>query len=495
MPDTLAAIDLGSNSFHLIVTRWVEGELLVVDRLKEMVQLAAGLNKQHRLTPEAQARALTCLARFGQRLRDLPDSKVRIVGTNTLRQVRDGGVFLNRAQAALGHPIEIISGVEEARLIYLGVAHSMGDQGGRRLVIDIGGGSTEMIIGEGFEPLHLESLYMGCVSFTRAHFTGPRLRDADFWAAEMHVRQELEPFALNYRTLGWQRVIGASGTIKAIRDIVVAEGWSHGLITLEMLRRLRGLLLQLGTVGALMKRWNLDPARAEVLTGGFAVLHALCEELAIEQLEVSDGALREGVIYDLLGRIRHEDVRERTITTLVRRYGVDLRQAERVRLSVLQLLQQVGDSWQLHDEGLVQDLEWAARLHEVGLAIAHNHYHRHGAYILQHSDLAGFSQAEQVLLAALVRGHRRKFPLDVFADLPVTLAESARRLCVLLRLAVLLHRGRSEQALPELQLSASGRTLHLRFPPDWLEQHPLTQADLTSEAGALWMAGYQLDYA
>ncbi|HXH03715.1 MAG TPA: Ppx/GppA phosphatase family protein [Candidatus Competibacteraceae bacterium] len=490
--DTLAAIDLGSNSFHMIVTRLVDGELLVVDRLKEMVQLAAGLTKHHRLTPAAQSRALDCLARFGQRLRDIPDSRVRVVGTNTLRQVRDGGAFLARAEVLLGQPIEVISGMEEARLIYLGVAHSTADNGGRRLVVDIGGGSTELIVGEGFEPLHLESLYMGCVSMTRRHFPKGKVKDSALRAAEIAVQQELEPLVLDYQALGWKRVIGASGTIKTIRDLVVAEGWSHGPITLEALRRLRTLLVQLGDVDAIAARWQLGRARAEVMPGGFAVLYGLCETLGVGQMEVSDGALREGVIYDLLGRIRHEDVRDRTIAALTRRYGLDSVQAERVAATALRLLEQVRESWQLTDEALAHDLEWAARLHEIGLAIAHNHYHRHGAYIIEHSDLAGFAKGEQVLLAALIRGHRRKFPLEVFAALPPHLAECARRLCLLLRLAVVLHRARSRQPLPELQLSASNRGLELRFPPGWLEAHPLTCADLQAEADYLAAAGYRL---
>lgn len=497
MPDTIAAIDLGSNSFHLIVARLVNGHLQIVDRLREMVQLGAGLDKDHWLSEEAQNRALDCLARFGQRLRPMPGSRVRVVGTNTLRRARNRKEFLAQAETLLGHPVEIISGVEEARLIYLGVAHSTAVTEGRRLVLDIGGGSTELIIGERFEPLYLESLSVGCVSLTLDHFTSGKreteMKEADLRAAELAVNLELEPIALAYRELGWDHAIGASGTIRALRDVVHAEGWCQEGISLDSLRRLRGALLETGKSSAMAERWRLEPARARVLTGGFAVLHSLCEALDIEHLQVSDGALREGVIYDLIGRIRHEDVRHRTVAMLSQRYGADNAQAERVSVTARQLLGQIAPHWGLENEACGDALEWAARLHEIGLAIAHNNYHRHGAYILEHADLPGFSRSDQAVLAALVRGHRRKFPRDVFASLPKGATTFARRLCVLLRLAVLLHRSRSRQPLPALQLIASGQNLKLSFPEEWLAGHPLTRADLEREAQYLKKAGFQLD--
>ena len=490
----LAAIDLGSNSFHMIVTRVVDGHVQIVDRLKEMVQLAAGLDNRHRLSEEAQQRALDCLARFGQRLRHIPESRVRIVGTNTLRKARNGGEFLLRAQAILEHPVEVISGMEEARLIYLGVAHSTANEQGQRLVVDIGGGSTELIIGKRFEPLHLESLPMGCVSITRKHFADGQIRGSGLRAANLAARMEMIPVSLSFRNLGWTQVIGASGTVKAIQDVVIQEGWSHGGITMSALESLRGALLNLGNTEALAERWNLTPERARVFTGGFAVLQGLCEALGVDQLQVSDGALREGVIYDLLGRIRHEDVRDRTIAALSRRYGLDGAQAQRVNDTAKDFLAQVQTDWELDDEDFAHDLEWAARLHEVGLAFVHSKYHRHGAYVLRHSDLPGFSRREQALLAALVRGHRGKFPKSVFKTLPNGSAKPARRLCVLLRLAVLLHRGRSREALPGIALSVQDYHIDLRFPPNWLNDHPLTRADLEAEAVYLKTAKFELSF-
>ena len=493
-PETLAAIDLGSNSFHMIVARIVDGQLQVIDRLREMVQLAAGLDKKRRLSEAAQEQALACLARFSQRLRHMPPARVRIVGTNTLRQARNGRDFLAKAEAVLGHPVEVVSGMEEARLIYLGVAHSIADSPGQRLVVDIGGGSTELIIGERFDPLHLESLSMGCVSMTRKCFSEGRIRDTELRAAELAVSLMMEPVTEGFQDRGWDHVIGASGTIKAIRDVVVGEGWSQEGITLAALRQLRAALSKEGKAIAIAERWDLHPARAKVFTGGFAVLHGLCEALAIEHIQVSDGALREGLLYDLMGRIRHEDVRDRTIAALGRRYGLDANHAERVAMTALNLLEQVRLDWDLADEELAHALGWAARLHEVGLAIAHSQHHKHGAYVLRHGDLPGFSRGAQALLSALVLSHRRKFARNAFASLPEDLQLSAQRLCALLRLAVVPHRSRGRQQLPSLNIHVDQERIRLEFPVNWLAERPLTRADLEQEARYLKKAGFRLKF-
>jgi exopolyphosphatase/guanosine-5'-triphosphate,3'-diphosphate pyrophosphatase len=305
---------------------------------------------------------------------------------------------------------------------------------------------------------------------------------------------EMIPVSLSFQNLGWTRVIGASGTVKAIQDVVIREGWSHGGITTSALESLGEALLDLGNVAALAERWNLAPERARVFTGGFAVLQGLCEALDIDQLQVSDGALREGVIYDLLGRIRHEDVRDRTIAALSRRYGLDGAQAKRVSDTAGNFLAQARADWGLENEDFTHDLEWAARLHEVGLAFVHSKYHQHGAYVLRHSDLPGFSRREQALLAALVHGHRGKFPKPVFKTLPNGSAKPARRLCILLRLAVLLHRGRSRDTLPSIDLSVRNNHIDLRFPPNWLNDHPLTRADLEAEVVYLKTAKFELSF-
>lgn len=494
-PDTatvapIAAVDLGSNSFHMIVARLHDGQLRVVDRLRDPVRLAAGLGRNHRLDAEVRKRALECLQRFGQRLRDLGPNSVRVVGTNTLRQARDPE-FIEAAQQALGHPIEVVAGVEEARLIYLGVAHSMGDVGGRRLVMDIGGGSTEFIIGEGYQPLRLDSLYMGCVTITERCFRGGKLGKGNFQEAELIAAQELEPIQNAFRRLGWNSAVGASGTIRTVNEILVEQGWSEQGITLQALRKLRKLMLDAGQIDKLKFKGLPDDRRA-VLGAGVAILHATFEALGIDRMLPAQGALREGLLYDLLDRIQHEDVREAAVQALMNRYQVDAQHAARVETVAMRLLDALARPWGLEDPMQRTWLHWAACLHEVGLVIAHSQYHKHGAYLVQHSDLAGFSMRDQALLAVLVRGHRRKFPRDELAALPRPLQEPTRRLIVLLRLAVLLRRDRADVPPPEFTVTIAGNQMQLKFPAGWLDAHPLTSADLLEEQKYLGSAGVSL---
>ena len=479
----IAAVDLGSNSFHMIVARMHGGQLRVIDRLRDPVRLAGGLDRHNRLEPEVRKRAIECLQRFGQRLRELGPESVRVVGTNTLRRAEDPD-FIDAAQQALGHPIEVVAGVEEARLIYLGVAHSLADTGGRRLVMDIGGGSTELIIGEGFQPLRMNSLYMGCVSMTERFFHGGKLAKANFQEAETAARIELEPVQERLRRLGWQMAVGASGTIRTVRDLLVEADWTEQGIDLQGLRKLRKLMLDAGSVDK-VKAKALPDDRRQVLAGGVAILIATFEALQIERMLIAQGALREGLLYDLLGRIHHDDVREAAVQAMAKRYQVDLQHAQRVEAVAQRLLEQLAGDWKLGHPMYKTWVHWAATLHEVGLLIAHSQYHKHGAYLIQHSDLAGFSMRDQLLLATLVRGHRRKFPRDELAALPKTLEEPARRLILLLRLAVLLRRDRADVPTPDVVAKAGGNQLQLRFPDGWLDAHPLTCADLVEERKAL----------
>lgn len=493
VPQFMAAIDLGSNSFHMIIAELVEGELRVNDRLREMVRLAGGLDERGNLDVASRQRALDCLQRFGQRLSGFPPGSVRAVGTNTLRRARSEA-FLEQAQQALGHPIEIIAGVEEARLIYLGVAHGLPHSDEIRLVADIGGGSTEVILGRHFEPLEKESLYMGCVSFSRRFFPEGKISAKRMRKALIAARLEVQGVEREYRDIGWGQAVGASGTIKAVRDVVRANEWSDEGITYPSLIRLADELVAKGHVDKLGEINGLKEERIPVICGGVAVLLALFEGLQIERMFVSDQALREGLLYDMLGRIRHEDVRERTIGLLSDRYQVDAAQAARVEQSALEALRQVAPSWSLDDEAARLLLHWAARLHEIGLAIAHSQYHKHGAYLLANSDLPGFSRREQQQLAMLVQAHRRKFPLGEFARLGAA-SLRCQRLSVLLRLAVLLHRSHSDEALPCFELRAREQGLQLNFPEGWLEQHPLTQADLEQEVAFLRGAKLKLEIA
>jgi len=489
----LAAVDLGSNSFHMVVARHSHGQLVILDRLREMVRLAAGLADSDRLDDEASARALRCLERFGQRLRGVHADGVRVVGTNALRRARRKRWFLERARAALGHPIEIISGLEEARLIYSGVAHTSPMTADKRLVMDIGGGSTEIIIGEGFEPLLLESLSVGCVGLAGQYFDDGKISEKRFERARTAVRLELEPVMESYRKLGWQQACGCSGTVRVIGDVLRRLFPEEPMITLANLNKLADRVVAVGHVQSLDLP-EVDAERAPVFPSGLAILLEVADTLGIERLRVAEGAMREGLLYDLMGRFTDEDARVRSVRAMEKRYHVDGAQADRVEQTALALLAQVAESWKL-DEPLAElALGWAARLHETGLDIAHSKYHRHSAYLLQHADMPGFPREEQLLLAALVGAHRRQLGLESLEDLLPPWDQKAEFLIVILRLAVLLHRGRSPQPLPEVRLRVKGRTLNLELPARWMKEHPLTLEDLEQEREYLKSVGFRLSF-
>ncbi len=491
-PSILAAVDLGSNSFRMVIARVVNDELRPMDQLREGVRLAECLDHRQRLTAEGKNRALNCLLKFGQRLRDFPHGNVRAVGTNTLRKARNTGDFLDQAETALGHRIEIISGQEEARLIFLGASHSLaGGRPMKRLVVDIGGGSTECIVGEAFEPIRAESMYMGCVGYTLAFFPGGKINRKRLRRAETAARLELRPVESDFRYVGWEQCAGASGTVQAVAEILRQNDWSDRGITSEGLQKLRRAILGVDHVDSLVLK-GLKTDRAKVLPGGVAILSAIFESLGIERMVVSSGALREGVLYDLLGRIRHEDARDRTIQRFIEQYHVDVPQSRRVRATALRCLDQVVEAWNLDPESSRAFLTWAASLHEIGLGIAHSGFHKHSAYLIDHSDMPGFSVQDQRLLALLIRGARRKFPKALFAELPSRMAEESVRLCVLLRLACLLNRSRSQRTLPEITFEAGKRKIAMAFPKDWLTAHPLTDADLEQEKIYLRAAGLKL---
>jgi exopolyphosphatase/guanosine-5'-triphosphate,3'-diphosphate pyrophosphatase len=493
-PQIVAGVDLGSNSFHMIVARVDGGQLRIVDRMRERVRLATGFDAEHRLSEEATERALACLTRFGQRVRELPLGSVRAAGTNTLRQAKNSAGFLERAQAALGHPIDIIAGREEARLIYLGVSHGVPNDDGRRLVIDIGGGSTECILGEGFEPLATESLFMGCVSYSTRFFPGGALDRDAFRRAQTAAMLELQSVATEYRRLGWRSCYGSSGTVLALAELVRASGWSEQGITRKGLKKLRAALCAAGNSRALSLP-GLDPERAAVLPGGLAILLAVTKSLGLELVLPAQSALREGLLYDLLGRIRHEDVRERSIRWLAERARADAEQAARVERTALACLEQVARAWGLTSEDDRHHLTWAARLHEIGLEISHTGFHKHGAYIVGHADMPGFSRNEQQLLAFIVHAQRRKFPLDALAALPLAERERALRLGIVFRLACALNRSRSSEPLPPFELRAEGKTLSLRLTGQGFDRAPLTRAELAEEAERLAAVGIALHVA
>jgi len=487
----LAAVDLGSNSFHMVVARHSHGQLVIIDRLREMVRLGAGIDADGRLDREVVARALSCLERFGQRLREMHARDVRVVGTNALRRAHRKQAFLERARAAIGHPIQIISGMEEARLIYSGVAHTMPSGAGRRLVVDIGGGSTELIIGEELEPLELESTEMGCVTTSACFFGDGKISAKRLARARVACRQELEPIQAAFRRRGWDHAVGSSGTVRAIAEAIREIQPDAKSITPEGLERLLELLLRAGHVRDVGLAAVTDERRA-VFPGGVVILAEVFDVLGCERMDVTDGAMRDGLLYDMIGRLTHEDARERTVRAMQARYHVNPAQAERVERTALNFLAQTSEAWQLDDPLAELLLEWAARLHEIGLDVAHSRHHQHGAYLLENADMPGFTREEQRVLSKLVGSHRRRLSVDGFDQLLPPWDKRAIFLIVLLRLAVLLHRGHGSAPLPELQLVPRGRSLEIRFPTQWLKEHPLTVADLRQEIELLRDADFRL---
>ncbi|MDQ1315232.1 MAG: exopolyphosphatase / guanosine-5-triphosphate,3-diphosphate pyrophosphatase [Pseudomonadota bacterium] len=479
--DTLAAVDLGSNSFRLEVARVAGDQLYPLDSLKETVRLAGGLGDDKNLDDPTQERALACLQRFGERLRGLSPEAIRCVGTSALRIARNADAFLRKAEIALGHPIEIVAGREEARLIYLGVAHSLPASPDRRLVVDIGGGSTEFIIGHGLKPHERESLHMGCVNFSKRFFADGVIDKAALKVAEVAARVEVERIAREFSKANWQQAVGSSGTARALREILEQNGWSARGITADGLAQLRSQLIRAGHVDALDLP-GLSRDRRPVIAGGFAIMAGLFAELGIEQMDVAETAMREGILYDLLGRFHKQDMREATVDEFMRRYHIDTRQAARVKQVAVKLLEARGGS----DENDECFLDWAARLHEIGLSVSHSGYHRHSGYILENADMPGFSRTEQARLALLARAQRGallKLPAFAAGEAP----DNDRLLAWLLRQAVILCRSRAEPHLPEMKVEASNKRFRLTLPEGWLEQRPLTRRALEEES-AHWNA-------
>jgi len=479
--ETVAAVDLGSNSFRLQVGRVVDDQIYTLDSMKESVRLASGLNAEKRLDLASQARALDALRRFGERLRGLDSGAVRAVATNTLRVAKNAVEFLPLAEEALGFPIEIIAGREEARLIYIGASHSLPMAAHKRLVIDIGGGSTEFIIGKRHEPQVMESLYMGCVSYTQRFFPDRKIDKRRLREAQIAAAKEIELISYDYQRLGWKEAVGSSGSARAIADVLEMNNLNpngESGITRVGLDRLCALLVKAGSAEALDLP-GVKSDRLPVFPGGIAIMSAIFEELGIERMTYADGALRLGVLYDLLGRFHHHDMRDSTVTHFRRRYQVEAGQTERVEATALSALMQLAEG--VPGEADVQFLTWATRMHEIGISVAHNGYHKHGAYILTYADMPGFSKKDQARLAMLVLGHRGK--LEKLTGLPND--DSAWMLIFCLRLAVLLHRTRDDRALPAWSVKLLDTGFQLELPAEWLADNPWTAAALGEEA-AVW---------
>ena len=474
-----AAVDLGSNSFHMVIARLTEGRMQIIDRIKERVRLAEGMDGQRRMSPEAMARGLDCLALFAERLTNIKPDQIRIAGTYTLRRASNARDFVREAAKVLNHPIEIISGQEEARLIYQGVAHTQHIEG-QVLVVDIGGGSTELIIGEGFEHKALTSRKMGCVSFTQSFFGNGKLGEKAFNAAVLEAQHQLAPIINQYRKLGWQSCLGSSGSIRTVRDVLQGEEWTDGAITLAGLERLKEEMLKHKRVDQL-KLAGLTEERQGVFAAAVAILLGLFTSLPIERMEYSDGALREGLLYEFEERLQHHDIRERTALALSTHYRIDKRQATRVESSVLSLFDALSGPWEMPEEPYRAILGWAARLHEIGLAINYSGIHKHSAYILQNTDLPGFNQDDQALLAALVRFHRKGLKLSELPALPNHDEQTVLRCIRILRLAVAAHHRRQDNLLAEWNVQAAGDQLVVTLPLDWCDENKLLMQNLEKE--------------
>ena len=476
MQELIAAIDLGSNSFRLQVGRIVNDQIYPLDGLKEAVRLAAGLSADKLLDVAAQQRGLIALQRFNERLRGFPPDAVRAVATNTLRVAKNSPEFLLRAEAALGVPIEVIAGREEARLIYVGVAHTLPDPHRQQLVVDIGGGSTEFIIGKSFEPIHLESLYMGCVSFSLQYFPGGRIDKRGLREAELAARRELQAIAHSYRETGWEVAVGSSGSAKALVEILEQNGFSESGITRDGLERLKAAMLRVGSIDR-ADLAGLKGDRLPVLLGGLSIMSAVFKEFDLEHMVFSEGALRLGVLYDLLGRYHHHDLRDATVNAFVTRYGTDRKQGASVADTASHLLSRLVPEAAESDHPDRRFLRWAAMLHEVGVSVAHSSYHKHSAYILANADMPGFSRMDQGRLARIVLAHRGKLERVAAID-----PESRDWLLIVcLRLAVIVHRARDGRGIPPIDIERDGRGFIVTARDGWLQKLPLTAAAIEEE--------------
>ncbi|MBU3560084.1 exopolyphosphatase [Polynucleobacter hallstattensis] len=484
--ELVAAVDLGSNSFRMLVAQVVKTpsgtQLRPIDTLRESVRLAAGLTDNKLLGNDAYRRGIAAIQRFGERIRGFDPANVRAVATNTLRVAKNAPHFIREAEEALGFPIEVIAGVEEARLIYIGAAHEVPAVQGNRLVVDIGGGSTELIIGKGYEPKLMESLYIGCVSHSLRFFPKGNIDSHAFKEAELAARREIQVISEAYLKTGWKQVIGSSGTARALAELIAENNFngqidnSDGLITRDGLRAMKKHLLKYEHINQ-VELQGLKDDRRSVWPGGLAIMIAVFDELGIESMEVTDAALRIGVLYDLLGRSQHEDMRFVTVEQFMQRYAVDREQAKRVGNLATEFLAQLPKPDEESRADNIALLQWAANLHEIGLSISHNGYHKHSAYIAGNADMPGFSKNDQARLAALLIGHTGKL-----GKLANNASFSDWRMLFCMRLAQVLCRGRSDVNLSKVKVSEHNGDYLVSLSKDWAREHPLTEFSLQKEA-------------
>ncbi|YCH30348.1 guanosine-5'-triphosphate,3'-diphosphate diphosphatase [Erwinia sp. D4-22] len=473
-----AAIDLGSNSFHMLVVREVAGNIQTVARIKRKVRLAAGLNGDGALSDEAMERGLQCLRLFSEQLQDIPADQIRVVATATLRLATNAKHFLTQAEAILGCLVNVISGEEEARLIYQGVAHTTGGSD-ERLVVDIGGGSTELVTGTGAQTTALFSLSMGCVTWLERYFADRYLGKANFEQAEQAARAIIQPVAGRLREQGWKICVGASGTVQALQEIMVAQGMDER-ITLDKLQQLKQRAIKCGKLEELEIE-GLTLERALVFPSGLSILIAIFEELNIESMTLAGGALREGLLYGMLHYPVDRDIRSRTIHNIQRRFIIDVEQAERVRQLAADFVQQVSPHWKL-DAYCRELLESACLIHEIGLSVDFRLASQHAAYLVRHLDLPGFTPAQKKLLATLLQNQSNGIDLTLLNQQNAVPPRVAEQMCRLLRLAVIFASRRRDGSLPAVRLQSDDEALQVLLPPGWLQNHPLGAEMLEQES-------------
>jgi len=484
-----AAIDLGSNSFHMLIVRFTDARIEIIDREKQMVQIARGLRNTGNLDNESQTRAIECLNRFAERLRDIPKAQIRAVGTKTLRSSRNSKEFLKAAENALGIPIQIISGYEEARLVYTGLSHTIVDDEQQRLVIDIGGASTEFIIGRAYETFCMESLSIGCVTYTESFKLDPdNLSRTAMHQAYLSACGKLEQIRRTYLQQGWKIAYGTSGTIRAVAELLNADE-NSGVITRKALDRYIETALSAGAINAP----GVAKLRRNVLPAGLALLQAIFDQFKIDKIHVADATLKEGLIYDSIGRFSNHDTRVLTVSQLQEKYRIDTPQADTVTETALHLWEQIDSKRLINGVSRTKILGWAAKLHETGISISHNSYHMHGYYILRHSDLAGFSRYEQYIMANLVRFHRKKILPERFVDMDKEALRAFTPVLLCLRIAILLHRRRELNSILPIFTRAKHR-YELTLDKEWLNNHPLTRASLQQEIQQVSKIGLELTF-
>lgn len=494
----IAAIDLGSNSFHMVIAKIINNDLQFISKHKHRVHLASGLGEDKILDDKAIQRGLDCLKMFAERIQGFNEEDVRIAATHTLRQAYNRNAFLRRAREIIPYPIEVIPGVEEARLIYLGVAHTQ-PQSDSMLVIDIGGGSTEMIIGQGFEPGLVNSLQMGCVSYTDRFFAKGKLTEKAFQKASLAAEQKLETLASSYRKQGWKTAFGSSGTTKAIKEALIETGYEDGIITADRLQALISSLMKYDSIRDINLK-SLSDDRKPVFVAGLAIMHAIFHSLKIREMHFSDGALREGLLYEVEDTLKYDDIRLRTADSLASKHYVDLSHANNVRKLAhdffKQISRQIGLPKRIHNE-LASMLRWAAMLHEVGLSFSLQGYHKHSAYILRYTNMPGFNSEQQLAISTLARFHRKALKLGEMSEFQLFKKRHIIQLIRILRLAVVLNGQRNDTPLPKIhiEINKEEQWTVLCDDQNWLIDNMLLEADLANEQSLWNNAGWQLNIA